>query len=174
MSKVFYNSISELGNAFDVNLELPEHINSDTQWLCYVATCRTGLEYFGEWKNTEKYIGRLVKVYGLCEDSCDVSNERQLHKSDIDNFSSYVYKYVRVNNQVLKGISDELLGCEFWKQSTGGSNIVSGVTWSDDGLCVVNQYGFETLLCDAKFYLNDYDDSIVDYDEFVSETYLND
>ena len=45
MSKVFYNSISELGNAFGVNLELPEHINSDTQWLCYVATCRIGLEY---------------------------------------------------------------------------------------------------------------------------------
>ena len=68
-----------------------------------------------------------------------------------------------------------MLGCEFWKQSTGGSNIVSGITWSgDDGLCVVNQYGFETLLCDAKFYLNDFDNSLVGYDEFVSETYLND
>ena len=173
MSKVFYNTISELGNAFGVNLELPEHINSDTQWLCYVATCRTGLEYVREWKIIDKCV-YYNQGRGWFEDACDVSNERELYKSDINDYSGYSFKYVRVNNQVIKGVSDELLGCEFWEQSTGGSNFVTAVDLDDEGVYVINQYGFSTYLTDAKFYLNDYDDSIVGYDEFVSETYLND
>ena len=67
-----------------------------------------------------------------------------------------------------------MLGCEFWKQSTGGGNIVKYIFGCWGGIEITSQYGFSTPLGDAKFYLNDYDDSIVGYDEFVSETYLND
>lgn len=174
MNKVFYNSISELNDFYGVNLELPKNgINKETQLLCYEINGLHNVSFLCEYKMMNGGLYFFREGYDWCHEEYSINNEKELYTNDLVYHNNDNYRYVRVGDHLLKGISDELLGCEFWKQSTGGSNFVSGITRSDDGLYVVNQYGFETLLCDAKFYLNDFDNSLVGYEEFVGGNYLN-
>lgn len=155
-----FNSIEEINQRFGVEVELPERIPEDCNLLCYVIKGLYDIKYFHAYKEDENLFHRAGENWGYS----NVNLEEEI-KEDISSKSNYIY--LRLNKEETKKELfklERLLGVE----TTEGfiNKLNPNIKW------FVN-IGYTT--CDPRelqYYISNYSDETVSFDEYLDMFYI--
>ena len=173
LSKIFFNSVEDMNECYDIGAELPSGLHSNADLACYEI-----IEPF-----VFKYMGQYVLLGGgfyhlnnlgkpVVTGSNGIKSESDVHVSDGFGYEGRCFVYVRVNEHLRKHLEKSLLGCEFIhysnKAETPYRRFVHSVEVGKSGIVVTDQGGLSGHLDKQLFYPDDYSDPIP-YQEWVKQ-----
>lgn len=114
LSMVFFNSVEEMNECYDINAELPSDLHSNTDLVCYEIVEPFVFKYMGQYfllVGGFYHLNNLGKV--VVTGFNGIKSESDVHASDCFGYEGRCFVYVRVNEYLRKHLEKTLIGCEF-------------------------------------------------------------
>ena len=173
LSKIFFNSVEEMNECYDIDAELPSKVYSNSDLVCYEIVEPFVYEYLTQYKFTKKGFYHLDGLgEHVIHNRNEMTLESEVYEDDLYKYEGRCFAYVRVNEYLRKHIEKSLLGCEFIhcsnKAETPFRRFVHSVEVIKSGIIVTGQDGLSGYLDKQLFYPDDYSDPIP-YKEWVKQ-----
>lgn len=173
LSKVFFNSVEEMNECYDIDAKLPSDLHSNTDLVCYEI-----IEPF-----VFKYMGQCVLLGGgfyhlnnlgkpVVTGFNGIKSESAIVEYDLYKYEDRCFVYVRVNEYLRKHLEKTLIGCEFiYKKEFKDCHerrFIHSVDNTRNGAIVRDQNECGEFINNILLYPYDYSDPIP-YKEWVKQ-----
>ena len=173
LSKIFFNSVEEMNECYDIDAELPSNLYSNTDLVCYEIVNLFVFDYIGQYVFTKFGYHHLNNLgEPVIWERNSSRSEFEVYEDDVFKHEGRSFVYVRVNEHLRKHLEKTLLGCEFVycrnKTEIPYRRFVHSVEARKSGIVVTDQGGLSGYLSEQLLYPDDYSDPIP-YKEWVNK-----
>ena len=173
LSKIFFNSVEDMNECYDVYAELHIGLHSNTDLVCYEIVEPFVCEYIGQYVFTKVGFYHLNNLgEHVIPNYNEITLESEVYEYNLNEHEGRCFVYVRVNEYLRKHLEKTLLGCEFIffhnKADTPYRRFVHSVEARTSGIVVTDQEGLSGYLKYQLFYPDDYSDPIP-YQEWAKQ-----
>ena len=170
LSKVFFNSVEEMNECYDIDAELPSKVYRNADLVCYEIVDPSVCDYIEQYVFTKRGFYHLNNLgEPVLHNHNEITLESEVYEDDIFEHDGRCFVYVRANDYLRKHLEKSLLGCEFICRY--GSKRVSERRFVDSveiieieefkkQLFVTDQDGYSVNLINILLYPDDYSDPI--------------
>ena len=173
LSKVFFNSVEEMNECYDIYAELPSGLHNNAELVCYEIVEPFVFDYLGQYVFTRNGFHHLDNFGSpFINNYNEITLESEVYEDDVYEHEGRCFVYVRVNEYLRKHLEKTLIGCEFifchHEVDTQNRRFVHSVEDGKLGVVVTDQFGFSTPVESILLYPDDYSDPIP-YKEWIEQ-----
>lgn len=173
LDKIFFNSVEEMNESYDIDAELPSNLHSNTDLVCYEIVNPFVYEYVAQYKFTKRGFYHLNNLgEPVIPNYNEITLESEAYEDDLNEHEGRCFVCIRVNEYLRKHLEKTLIGCEFIHYTSKSEppfrRFVHSVEVRKLGAIATDQNGFISVIDHILLYPDDNSDPIP-YKEWVKK-----